>query len=109
MSVLKPPFEVEASTSEGGAAVIAVHGEVDIATAADLAQRLAAAVDSGAQQLVIDLTDVSFIDCAGVRPIASIRGRLPQESCQVVLRRPPPLARKVIELFDLDGPCVIED
>ena len=55
--------------SEPGCVVVTVAGEVDIATVAELRERLAAAAVSGVP-LVADLDQVSFIDAAGLGALA---------------------------------------
>ena len=53
-----------------GYAVIAVAGEIDIATAPQLGQHLAALAGSG-RPVIADLDQVSFIDAAGLRVLAA--------------------------------------
>ena len=52
--------------------VITVSGEVDLATSPELDLVIIAALDSGAGSLVVDLTDVSFMDSSGLGVI--VRG-----------------------------------
>jgi len=52
--------------------VITVSGEVDLATSPDLDAAIIAGLDSGAVSLVVDLTDVSFMDSSGLGVI--VRG-----------------------------------
>jgi anti-sigma B factor antagonist len=52
--------------------VITVSGEVDLASSPDLDTAIIAAIDSGSSSLVIDLTDVSFMDSSGLGVI--VRG-----------------------------------
>ncbi|MGI5380635.1 STAS domain-containing protein [Streptomyces sp. CA-251387] len=52
--------------------VITVSGELDIGTAADLRQALAAAV-TVYEETVIDLAGVSFCDCAGIGTLVAAR------------------------------------
>jgi anti-sigma B factor antagonist len=52
--------------------VITVSGEVDLATSPDLDTAIIESVDSGASSIVIDLTDVSFMDSSGLGVI--VRG-----------------------------------
>lgn len=52
--------------------VLTVSGEVDLATSPDLDAAIIAALDSGAGSLVVDLTDVSFMDSSGLGVI--VRG-----------------------------------
>lgn len=61
--MIQPSF----SYSEDGAwSILRVHGELDIATAPLLRQRVIAIVSSGVMRLVLDLTDVDFIDSTGL-------------------------------------------
>jgi anti-sigma B factor antagonist len=46
--------------------VIAVSGEVDLATSPDLDSAIIAAIESGTSSVVIDLSDVSFMDSSGL-------------------------------------------
>jgi anti-sigma B factor antagonist len=57
-----------------GCAVVALHGELDIADATDVAAALAAA-EAGRTGIVVDLAGLTFIDCSGVRALAQARAR----------------------------------
>ena len=52
--------------------VITVSGEVDIATSPALDAAIATAIGEEAKQIVVDLTDVSFMDSSGLGVI--VRG-----------------------------------
>lgn len=52
--------------------LITVSGEVDLATSPDLDTAIIESVDSEASSIVIDLTDVSFMDSSGLGVI--VRG-----------------------------------
>jgi len=52
--------------------VLTVSGEVDLATSPDLDAAIIAALDSGAGSIVVDLTEVSFMDSSGLGVI--VRG-----------------------------------
>jgi anti-sigma B factor antagonist len=94
--------------SRPGASVVAVHGDVDMATAPALRARVTEALSERPQVLLFDLAAMTFMDCSGVGVIAYARNRLSGD-CQVILRCPTPLVRQVLELTGMDGPCVIED
>jgi anti-sigma B factor antagonist len=59
-------------TSNSDRQVITVSGEVDLATSPDLDVAIIAALESGAESLVIDLAEVSFMDSSGLGVI--VRG-----------------------------------
>ena len=52
--------------------VIMVSGEVDLASSPDLDAAIIAAIESGSSSLVVDLSDVSFMDSSGLGVI--VRG-----------------------------------
>ena len=52
--------------------ILTVTGEVDIASSPELDTAIIAAIESGATSVVVDLTDVSFMDSSGLGVI--VRG-----------------------------------
>jgi anti-anti-sigma factor len=62
-------FEVRPRT-EGTALVLHVSGEVDLSTAGELEEAVAAALVDQPTALVVDLTDVAFLDSAGLGVLA---------------------------------------
>ena len=88
---------------EQGYAVVAVAGEVDIATVTRLRERLFELAASG-RTLVVDLDQVSFIDSAGLAALvgAARRAAAHGASLQVVCTRP--RTRQLFRLTGLDGP-----
>ncbi len=53
-------------TERNGWSVLAVRGEVDVATAPRLRERLIALVGSGEVKIVVDLESVDFLDSTGL-------------------------------------------
>jgi anti-sigma B factor antagonist len=62
------PFSVD-EHEEGGVRVLAVAGELDIATAPKLCARLDASRAGRKPRLLVDLTDVDFCDSTGLRAL----------------------------------------
>lgn len=62
-------FQVRRRT-EGSAVVLHVYGEVDLSTAGELEQAVAAELAAEPTDLVVDLTDVTFLDSAGLGVLA---------------------------------------
>ena len=62
------PFSVQ-ERDEAGVRVLAVAGELDIATAPELCARLDASRSFRRPRLLVDLTDVDFCDSTGLRAL----------------------------------------
>ena len=79
--------------------LIAVAGEIDIATAAQLRDRLAP-LAAGARPVIADLTGVTFIDAAGLGVLAGAAGKAAASggSLHVVATR-----HQVRRLFTITG------
>ena len=78
-----------------------VNGEVDLVNTGELAAALAAAADQGGA-LVVDLTEVPFMDSTGLRSIIQMRERFEREGrppVRVRIQEDGPVAR----LLDLVG------
>ena len=74
-----------------GHVLVTVSGEIDIATAGQLRSRLAGPAGGG-QQVIVDFSQVSFIDAAGPASWrAPPRGRRPGAAAS---RWPPPAGRR---------------
>jgi anti-anti-sigma factor len=66
------PFEIREHDA-GGVHVVAMLGELDLATAPRLAVRIDAARLAGARRLVVDLTAAEFCDSTGLRALVGCR------------------------------------
>jgi anti-anti-sigma factor len=66
------PFEIREHDA-GGVHVVAMRGELDLATAPRLAFRIDAARRAGTRRLVIDLTAAEFCDSTGLRALVGCR------------------------------------
>jgi len=65
-----------------------VAGEVDLSNAALIGDRLAAAVPNQALGLVIDLTEMSYLDSSGVGLLFDLAGRLRRRQQKLALGVP---------------------
>ncbi|MGH2942581.1 MAG: STAS domain-containing protein [Solirubrobacteraceae bacterium] len=83
MSPVTPHFELAEESSDAGAHIIRVSGEIHVSTAPEFAQRLSGAIDSGKTAVVLDMAGVEFIDSTGLsvllnglRLVTQMHGRL---------------------------------
>ena len=81
--------------------VLAVTGELDLFTAADLAESAAAALRTPAGRFVLELSRLSFIDCCGVRALATMTRAVPA-GCPVIVRSVSPAVRRVLDLMGVN-------
>lgn len=66
---------LEEQTEDG--VVLEVHGEVDVASSGEVRERLRAAAEQGATKILVDLSDVTFIDSIAMAGIVGAQRRLP--------------------------------
>jgi anti-sigma B factor antagonist len=102
---LSDTFDVVVAYTDGRM-VAAVHGEVDIATAPTLRSALMNAVaridrDGVPAALVVDLTDLRFIDASGLHVLLSVAGRARRAGSELVLRAPSRAMLRVLEVTGL--------
>ncbi|MBR8742407.1 STAS domain-containing protein [Nocardiopsis sp. MG754419] len=82
--------------------VVGVHGEVDLATADRLRDRLLRAVeDSGCACLVVDMSGVGFFDASGVRALVSVHRSLSEQGRHMVLAEPTAIAERVLDALTM--------
>ena len=58
-----------------GGTIVAISGEVDVCTEAPLQQALLRIIRERGARLMLDLSGVSFMDCAGLRALLATRRR----------------------------------
>jgi anti-anti-sigma factor len=61
---------------EGTIATVAAEGEIDLSTVDELRTAVRAAADGGVEKLQLDLTEVEFIDSAGLGGLLELRSTL---------------------------------
>jgi anti-anti-sigma factor len=98
---MSPLARMETRT-EGGAIVAVIAGEVDISNAMDLGSALEGAVPQRALGLVLDLSQATYIDSAGIHLLFRLGGRLTRrrQQLRVVVPDDAPI-RKIVNLAGL--------
>lgn len=94
-------FSIQAVT-EGPTTTLRVCGEVDLATADELSQAAASALETGPGALVIDLTEVSFLDSTGLAVLVAVTNQTTASGVRLTISNPAPRVRNVIRITGLD-------
>jgi anti-sigma B factor antagonist len=100
-------FAVQVDHLETPCPLVSVSGEVDLATAPQVASCIASVLAKNPRTVVLNLSEMTFMDCSGLNVILETKNQLPAE-CFVVLREPQPFVRRVLGILDLDFLCAIE-
>lgn len=98
----KSEFRMDETRPRPGTTVIAVWGEVDLHVAPDLRDRMTTMISDGTNELVVDLSDATFVDSMtlGVLLGAMKRLRARNGHLRVVVTKPD--LRRIFEITLLD-------
>jgi anti-anti-sigma factor len=94
------PFDLKTSVHDG-LAVVAVVGELDLATAPRLSAVLAEMAEPG-RVILVDLSDTEFMDCAGLAPLVAACEHQRALGGDLFLEAPSGTVSRVIECTHLD-------
>ena len=84
--------------------VARITGEIDLSNAAEVGERIAAAVENTALGLVIDLTATAYLDSSGVHLLFELAERLQRRQQQMRVAVPEGGAiRRVLRIVELDA------
>jgi anti-sigma B factor antagonist len=97
MQVDEPVLRVMERIEGDREVVLAVQGEVDLATVGTLEARLGD-VCTRNDAVTVDLRRVSFLDCLGLRLLVAQHRQAPARGCRIDFIQGPPAVRRVFEL-----------
>ena len=93
----------------GDAVILAISGELDMATAPILERRLRAAEPDPPGELVVDLSGLEFMDSTGLHVLLAAARRLRDSGRQLTLRPGPRSVQRVFELTQTSSQFRFED
>jgi anti-anti-sigma factor len=96
-------FAVTAVSAGQRRAKVALHGELDAATALTLHGQLAFFHVDDPWVMVADMSDVTYIDLDGIAAIVDSRQALRSRSCTLTITNPSTTVRLMLQLCDLTG------
>ena len=77
-------FDIRRAESGGNPAIL-LSGEIDISNAGHLARALEGSVSNLDHELILDLTQVTYVDSAGIRVMFQLARRLKDHQQRLVL------------------------
>lgn len=86
-----------------GSIVVWLRGDLDIATASALKDTLRAAGSAGGAAVIVDMSEVTFMDAAAIGALISCQNLLRAASQALSVRSPSGPARRVLSLCGLLG------
>jgi anti-sigma B factor antagonist len=93
---------METRAVESEPPIIELEGEVDVYTAPQLKQQMISLLESGAKELVVDLTKVDYLDSTALGVLIGGLKRMRERDGNMVLVCPSPRIRRVFEITGLD-------
>lgn len=93
----------------GSHTVVEVTEVVDIATSGDLRKYLADLIEAGARSLVLDLSEVRYLDSTGLTVLVETYRALGTQSGAMVVVCADSLVRRVLEVTGLDRAFAVCD
>jgi anti-sigma B factor antagonist len=100
MAIDPSGFSISIS-DRNGRAVVAVRGELDLATAPELETVLLERLDGG-DEVVLDLRELQFMDSSGLRVLVTAHARASDGGPQFAIVRPP-ADSEVARIIDIAG------
>ncbi len=96
---IAPSFE-QAVIDRDAAPVLVVHGEIDVSTAPELHARLRDLVEQGHAVVIVDLSDVLFVDSTALSVLVSARAQQRERGgdLRLVITEP-----RVLKVFAITG------
>lgn len=95
-------FRIEEDRPTPATVVLAVYGEADLHSAPELRERLRAAIDGGATNVVLDLSATGFVDSTSLGVLLGGMKRLREQDGQIRLVVSREELRRIFEITLLD-------
>jgi anti-anti-sigma factor len=94
-----PPARIVSRS--GTSAAVAVHGEIDLANAAELRACLTDCLDNGSTDITVDMQGLTFIDSSGLAVLAHVAELAESRGGRLTLQKPAPNVYKVLDITGL--------
>jgi anti-sigma B factor antagonist len=88
--------------SADGIPVVAVRGELDLATTDRTVRYVTDVIDSGARQVRVDLSGLAFCDACGLGALIRIAAHAERAGCRLELVKPSRAAARIMRITGVD-------
>lgn len=85
-----------------GCVIVEARGDLDFGSAPDLDRRLSAILTTRAAAIVLDLSRLMFLDCAGAGVLVAANRRAASCGADLVLAAPRPTVARLLRITGLD-------
>ena len=91
------------SEREGDVHTLRLSGELDLATAADVQRELEHVEATDAESIVLDLSELTFMDSTGVRLLVTAHARARADSNRLTLLRGGRAVQRILQLSGVEA------
>ncbi len=115
MSGIQDPHEPEpigfwvTRSDEASGVVVTLHGELDVAAAPQLEKLLDEIRAEKHRHVMVELSDLGFVDSAGVSVLIKAKKEADEEGAEFLLRRPTAQVHRVFALVGMVDWLVFDD
>ncbi len=102
VSFAEPRFRIQERVIDDRTAIVAVEGEIHVSTAPEFSAMLSATVEGGRTSLVLDLTNVMFIDSTGLSVLLNALRQVTHAGGQMAVVCSNPTVLRLFEITRLD-------
>jgi anti-sigma B factor antagonist len=102
-------LEVREEQTEAGTLMLAIDGELDLATAAKVREPLERAIETGTRRVVVDMLGCGFIDSTGLGVLLHAAKRLEEEGGAMALVCVDDQIKRLLELTMIDRTIPVFD
>jgi anti-anti-sigma factor len=99
----QPPWRLEVSGPVRGVAHVAPEGELDLVSAPELERSVGTLLDAGAEQIVVHLAGLTFLDSSGLRALLVVEAAATARGAVLCLLPGGPEVMRVVEIAGLLG------
>jgi anti-sigma B factor antagonist len=96
-------FSITDRQVDGERHIVAVNGEIDLFTAPEFKQRVSGPIDAGRSNVIVDLTDTTFIDSSSLGVLIGAHRRLKLRGGSLVVVCDNEAIVKTFRITGLDG------